>query len=165
MQVMKAALAVLAVAVGVLIVPATALATVPATPTITEPSTDGQLVHPADVHMEATGFSDADGDTHACSDWQILDAATHEVVWRADCATGTEAVHIHLGDGTFVGSYAGQTELEFSHNYLLRVRFRDSAGENSDWAQRPFGTYPEESPGGAIPWTPVQPGYRVETVA
>src|SRR5436190_7589745 len=41
----------------------------PITPTITEPSTDGQIVNPADVHMEASPFSDLDlGDTHVCTD-------------------------------------------------------------------------------------------------
>jgi hypothetical protein len=30
----------------------------PAAPTITEPATNGQVVHPADVHMEAQGYSD-----------------------------------------------------------------------------------------------------------
>lgn len=148
-----------------MLAPGAAHAAPPSTPTITEPSTDGQLVHPADVHMEATGFSDPDGDTHACSDWQILAGSPAAPVWRADCQTGTEAVHIHLGDGQFVGTYAGQTELEFDHSYVLQVRFHDSAGEIGDWAQRPFGTYPPSSPGGAVPWTPVQPGYRVSTVA
>jgi glucose/arabinose dehydrogenase len=161
----RVAAALAALLLALLAVPAAARATAPATPTITEPSTDGQLVHPADVHMEATGFSDPDGDTHACSDWQILDAGTLEAVWQADCATGTNAVHIHLGDGQFVGAYAGQTELEFSHNYVLQVRFRDSANDVSDWAQRPFGTYPPSSPGGDVAWTPVQPGYTIDTVA
>jgi glucose/arabinose dehydrogenase len=162
-SVIRAARAALTVAVAFLVAPTAAGATPPSTPTITEPSVDGQLVHPADVHMEAAGFSDADGDTHACSDWQILDAGT--VVWQADCATGTLAVHIHLGDGTFVNTYAGRTELEFDHQYTLQVRFRDSANEVSDWAQRTFGTYPPSSPGGAVAWTPVQPGYRIDTVA
>ena len=153
----------LAAVAAFLLAPAAATAAAPSTPTITEPSTDGQLVHPADVHMEAAGFSDADGDTHACSDWQILDAGT--VVWQADCATGTLKVHIHLGDGAFVNTYAGRTELEYDHQYTLQVRFRDSANEVSAWAQRPFMTIPPSPPGGPVAWTPVQPGYRLDTVA
>src|SRR5436190_14845710 len=105
-----------------------ALATPPSAPTITEPSVDGKVLNPADVHMEASGFSDADGDTHACSDWQILEGSPPQPVWRADCATGVHAVHIHLGDGQFVGAYAGRTELEYDHSYILQVRFHDSAG-------------------------------------
>jgi glucose/arabinose dehydrogenase len=153
-------------AAAVLAIPALVSATVPATPTIVEPSADGQLVHPADVHMVASAFSDSDGDRHACSDWRILNGSTGEpVVWEANCATGTLAVHIHLGDGHFVGDYQGRTELEYDHDYVLQVRFRDSSGELSEWAERPFGTYPRSSPGGAVPWTPVQAGYRIDTVA
>ena len=55
--------AAIAIALGLLLGPASVSATPPGTPTITSPL-EGQTVHPADVHMEATGFSDADGDTH-----------------------------------------------------------------------------------------------------
>src|SRR4029079_13402194 len=41
----------------------------PNTPTITEPSFDGKIVNPQDVHLETGPFSDPDpGDTHLCSD-------------------------------------------------------------------------------------------------
>jgi glucose/arabinose dehydrogenase len=143
----------------------TAVAAPPAAPTITEPASDGQLVHPADVHMEAGGFSDPDGDTHTCTDWEIRTADLSQVAWRALCASGTLAVHIHLGDGTFVNSYAGRTQLNFDSNYVLRARFHDSASEVSDWSQRSFGTYPASSPGGRIPWTPLQPGYVIDEIA
>jgi glucose/arabinose dehydrogenase len=150
---------------GVLFLGGTAIAAPPSVPVITEPSQDGQLVHPADVHMEAGGFSDPDSDTHSCSDWEIVDVSLSQVAWQAPCATGTEKVHIHLGDGSFVNSYAGDTELDFDRDYLLRVRFKDSASELSGWAQRPFRTNPPSSPGGSIAWTPLQPGYVVEQVA
>jgi glucose/arabinose dehydrogenase len=161
----RAIAALLALGSGILVMAGTAAAAPPSTPVITEPSTDGQLVHPADVHMEAGGFSDTDGDTHACTDWEIVDVALSQVAWQAPCATGLDMIHIHLGDGSFVNSYAGRTSLDYDSDYLLRVRFKDSASELSGWAQRPFGTYPPSSPGGSVAWTPVQPGYVVDEVA
>jgi len=143
----------------------TATAAAPAPPTITEPSADGQLAHPADVHMEAGGFSDPDADTFACTDWEIRTADASEVVWRAPCKSGTLGVHIHLGDGTFVNDYSKRTELSFDSSYVLEVRVHDSAGEVSAWAARPFGTYPPSSPGGAIAWSPLEPGYVIDDVA
>src|SRR6266545_1181695 len=88
-----------------LLLTGTAAAAPPATPAITEPSTDGQLVHPEDVHMQATGYSDPDNDTQACTNWEIRTADQAAVVWHAVCATGLEATHIHLGDGSFVNGY------------------------------------------------------------
>jgi glucose/arabinose dehydrogenase len=140
----------------------------PGAPTITEPSTDGQLVHPADVHMEAGGFSEPDADptdTYACTDWEIRTADSSAVAWQAPCQTGTLGVHIHLGDGAFVNAYAGRTGLSFNSSYVLRARFHDSSGGVSAWAVRSFGTYPPSSPGGGIPWTPLQPGYVIDEVA
>ena len=49
-------------------------AATPPSPTITEPSTDGQLVHPADVHMEVALPEDEDEDV--CTDWEIRTYAT-----------------------------------------------------------------------------------------
>ena len=110
--------------------------------------------------MEATGFSDSDGDSHQCTDWEIVDGAT--VAWRQLCASGLGAVHTHLGDGPFVNGY---THLEFDHDYALRVRLIDSGDEVSPTAERGFTTSPPSSPGGSVAWTPVRPGYVVETVA
>jgi len=152
---------------GVMLAGATAAwATPPNAPTITVPSVDGKVLNPADVHMEATGFSDTDGDTHACSDWEIWSASPSEPVWQAPCAAGVLKVHIHLGDGSFVNSYAGRTDLKFDTAYKLRVRFRDSAGELSAWSERLFRTSPAGPPGqpALVPWA-VRAGYRVETVA
>jgi len=130
---------------------------------ITEPATEGQLVHPADVHMQATGFSDADNDTHACTNWEIRTTdPTPAVAWHAVCATGLEATHIHLGDGSFVNGF---TQLDFDSSYVLAAQFKDSANELSDWATRHFGTYPPSSPGGDVAWTPVEPGYSVDEIA
>ena len=49
-----------------------ASATPPNTPTITEPGTDNMVLNAADVHMEAPTFSDPDGNTHTCTDWEIV---------------------------------------------------------------------------------------------
>jgi glucose/arabinose dehydrogenase len=149
-----------------LVAPGVALATPPNAPTITEPKV-GELINPADVHMEAPTFFDADGNTHVCSDWQIWSVSPAELAWEAPCAGGLEKVHIHLGDGTFVGSYAGRTELNFDTTYNLRVRFRDSAGESSAWSERQFRTSPAGPPGqpGLVPWAAREAGYEVEIVA
>ncbi|HXG61763.1 MAG TPA: PQQ-dependent sugar dehydrogenase [Planctomycetota bacterium] len=139
----------------------------PDTPTITEPSVDGQIVAPADVHMEAAAYSDPDGDPHASSDWEILPATASETVWQAHDAAGLLRTHIHLADGSFVNSYAGRTELEPDRSYLLRVRFRDASGQASPWAERTFRTSPAGTPGlpAPIPWAPARYGYRIESVA
>jgi glucose/arabinose dehydrogenase len=139
----------------------------PGAPTITEPAVDNRVLNPADVHMEAGGYSDTDGQAHACSDWEILTVTPPQVVWQAPCATGIEAGHVHLGDGSFVGAYAGRTELNFETAYRLRVRFRDSAGETSPYTERPFSTSPAGPPGdpSPVPWAVRQPGYEVEIVA
>ena len=142
-----------------------AVAAPPSMPTFLEPTTDGEVVNPSDVHMEVDGFSDADGHTHFCTDWQIQ-TPLGEVVWDAPCVTGLESVHVHLGDGTFVNSPPG-AQLDFETDYMLRVRFHDSAGEIGAWSERPFRTSPEGPPGvpAPIPWAARQPGYVVEIVA
>lgn len=119
----------------------------PATPTITEPGTAGQILNAADVHMETAPFSDPDpGDTHLCTDWEIRLVVGNELVWRALCVMGLESVHAHFGDGLFVGSHAGRTELFPETDYRLRVRHRDDSGfavsEWSDFAERNFLTGP-----------------------
>jgi glucose/arabinose dehydrogenase len=153
---------VIAFVASFLLLAGTSLAAAPATPSITEPSTDGQLVHPEDVHMQATGFSDPDNDTQACTNWQIRTADQSAVVWHAVCATGLEATHIHLADGSFVNGY---THLDFDSSYVLAAQFKDSGDELSAWATRPFGTYPPSSPGGDVAWTPLEPGYTIDDVA
>src|SRR4051794_6896940 len=145
-----------------LLVTGTAAAAPPATPAITEPASDEQLVHPEDVHMQATGYSDPDGNAHSCTNWEIRTASQSAVVWHAVCETGLEATHIHLADGSFVNGF---THLDFDSSYVLAAQFKDSANELSAWAARPFGTYPASSPGGGIAWTPAETGYSVDEVA
>jgi len=143
----------------------------PATPTITAPGMDGQIVHPADVHMETAAFSDPNpGDTHACTDWEIRTASSSERVWSSLCnSNGTQKVHIHLGDGVFENSYVGRTELNYDTDYILRVRHKDSSGDPatawSSWAGRPFHTASTPPSGGPITWSVQQPGFQVELFA
>ena len=136
----------------------------PSTPTITPPATEGQLAHPADVHMQATGFSDVDGDAHS-----LLGLGDHgkvstaQRVWNAPCKTFPLGFHIHLGNGTFEGAYTGRTDLEFSTDYhapgaLSRwphTGWRDGGTSPS----RGFSTYPPGSAGGPVAWTPLKPGF------
>lgn len=109
----------------------------PATPTITEPSVDGQVVNPSDVHMEAVGFSDPDGNAHKSTDWEIwTTGGSPEPVWQTLGIQGVERLHTHLGDGIFINSHAGRTGLLPNTDYQLRVRFRDDAGAVSNYAVR-----------------------------
>jgi glucose/arabinose dehydrogenase len=144
-----------------------AIAASPTTPTITEPTSEGAIVNPADVHMVVEGYSDPDGSAHACSDWEIWSVTPSEPVWKSPCAGGSEKVHIHLGDGAFINSHAGRSALEFEGDYVLRVRFRDESGEASSWAERGFKTAPAGPAGkpGAVPWAVRQLDYKVEIVA
>ncbi|MFN2521065.1 MAG: PQQ-dependent sugar dehydrogenase, partial [Candidatus Limnocylindria bacterium] len=148
---------------------AAAANTAPATPVVTEPATDGQVVSPADVHMEQTAFSDPNaGDTHRCTDWEIRITATAEVAWTSYC-NSAQLVHVHLGDGVFANSYAGRTALAYDTDYYLRVRDRDSSGdpvtEWSGWGQRAFRTSPQPAPGTSVTWTVRQAGYQVDAFA
>ena len=84
----------------------------PAAPTITEPSVDGQEVHPGDVHMESVGYSDVDGNLHKSTDWEIWTVGpAAEPVWQTLGVEGVERLHTHLGDGIFINSHAGRTDL------------------------------------------------------
>jgi glucose/arabinose dehydrogenase len=113
----------------------------PIAPTITEPEVDGQTVNPSDVHMEAVGFFDADGNAHKSTDWEIWTVGVGaEPVWQTLGIQGVERLHTHLGDGVFINSRAGQISLAGNADYQLRVRFRDDTGAVSDFATRTFHT-------------------------
>jgi len=116
----------------------------PAAPAISEPVGNGQLQNPFDVHMEAGPFVDPDGPGHACSDYEIWTMSPPERVWRTNCIAGPERLHSHLGDGLFVGSHAGRTELLPLKAYIARVRFKDASGDLASewgpWGERTFQT-------------------------
>ena len=126
----------------------------PVQPTMTEPAVDGQIVNPADVHMETTAFVDPDGgDQHLCSDYEIWLLAPSERVWVTSCIGGVTKLHTHLGDGLFENSHAGLSELMAGTQYLVRARHRDDSGEAgtewSPWGQRFFTT---GSTSDTFPW-------------
>jgi glucose/arabinose dehydrogenase len=139
----KRALAVCLLLAG-LVAGAGAQATGPVAPAVTEPSFDGQVISPYDVHMVAGPFVGPPGAVHICSDWEIQTASTSTAVWTASCVTGALAVHIHLGDGTFAGALAGHHQLDADTPYNLRVRFKDGALAPADpwspWSTRAFLT-------------------------
>jgi len=115
--------------------------TPPNPPLITEPSADGRIVNPADVHMETLPMSDPDaGNMHDCTDWEIWTVTPAEMVWITSCIGGAEKVHTHLGDGKFSDSYATRKELLPDTRYRLRVRHRDNTGLWSAYAERLFQT-------------------------
>lgn len=143
----------------------------PLAPIITQPSVDGTLVNPADVHMETAPFSDPDpGQVHVCSDFEIWAVTPSERVWITSCIGGIEKVHTHLGDGIFEGSHAGRHELFYDTDYRLRIRHKDSSGnpatEWSSFSERRFHTTSVIDPiPGAPGWIVRQQGYKVEVVA
>lgn len=137
----------------------------PAAPVITEPKAVGAVVHPADVHMEASRYSDPDGDAHACSDWEIVEVGTGERAWSAPCVGGSLRIHVHLPEGTFGGDYSGRTELDPETEYRVRVRFEDSSGAKSAWATRVFATTKADPGEPGAGWKVREPGFRVEKIA
>ena len=140
----------------------------PRAPVITEPVSDGSLINYADLHMETAPFSDPNpGDAHRSSDWQVHARSTNEIVWRGDGLTTTAGkVHVHFGDGRFVGSLTGKSELLPDTEYVLWVRHRDNSGASnsySAWSKRYFRTTKAVVPIPRDPdWTVDQAGYKVE---
>lgn len=147
-----------------------AIAAAPAVVEIEEPAFDAKPLDPEDVHMVAE-FAVGN---HVCSDWQIWTAKEGEpsvrdqLVWDAKCATETEKVHIHFGDGDFVGPYEGRLALFPDSAYVLRVRARDGSedeAEWSDWAERLFTTREPGPVGSETETWKAREGYVVETFA
>src|SRR5437868_5880317 len=142
----------------------------PSAPAIIEPLTDGQVVSNFDVHMEVdpSAYSDPDGDAHQSTTWTIREtaAAGGATVWQANNVTDAlSKVHIHLGDGTFVGTLAGQAALLASHDYVLRATFTDSRSEVSPTSSRTFHTADPTAPvPGAGTWI-AHEGYLLEQAA
>lgn len=86
-------------------------------------------------------------------------------VWENRCDR-VNKVHVHLGDGQFVGPYAGRTELKHGKEYILKVRFRQDTRRRrwSRWSGRRFVTSPPPPAGTATAWTAAE-GFAVEVVA
>lgn len=112
----------------------------PFAPRISEPELDGRIVNPADVHLEIIDYFDPDGDAHLNTDWEIRTAGSGQLVWETPAIGGLEKVHTHLGDGAFVGSHAGRSELLPDTDYVIRVRVRDARSAESSYAIRTIRT-------------------------
>ena len=95
----------------------------PAQPTILEPVVGRTDINPTDVHMEAVGFSDVDGDaTFPATGKSGLSELMPNPFGRRSVSKAS-SLHTHLGDGIFMGSHAGRTDLLPNTPYELRVRF------------------------------------------
>ena len=117
--------------------PAAAANAPPEMPVIENPQHENVI--PTDVHLEVRPrFGDLDGDTHQATDWEIRTSDGATIVWAAH--NSAELVHAHFSDGAFQGAFAGATHLDFNAAYLVRVRFQDSRGAWSEWAERVFTT-------------------------
>lgn len=143
----------------------------PRLPVIIDPNRDGAVVSTS-VHMETQPFTDTEpGRTHAASEWEIYtnEPGSPERIWSRQVAPDEPdrslLTHIHLADGLFEGSHAGQTLLRPSTNYLLRVRFENDLGEQSEWAERTFLTQTQIPGDPDNRWAARQPGYQVEVMA
>jgi glucose/arabinose dehydrogenase len=96
-------------------------------------------VAPDDVHMEmGAPFVDPDGDEHRATDWEIRARDGQTTVWTA--YNSDVLTHAHLADGRFEGPLAGRRGLEPKAVYFFRVRYQDSRGAWSAWAERQFIT-------------------------
>jgi glucose/arabinose dehydrogenase len=91
--------------------------------------------------MESIGYSDADGNLHKSTDWEIWSTGAGAApVWQTLAIAGIERLHTHQGDGVFIGTHAGRTSFLADTDYELRVRYRDDAGSVSGYATRAFHT-------------------------
>src|SRR5262245_26131476 len=142
--------------------------TAPVPPVIIEPFSEGQVTGTFDLNMQTDPgqYFDADGHAWAATDWRIRDTASSTVVWQTGflSAPPLTLYRVDFSDGVFVGPLAGRTELNYSTNYQLLVRYRDSNNEISADAVRNFTTAGATQPvPGAGTWL-VRPGYVVEPV-
>jgi glucose/arabinose dehydrogenase len=140
----------------------------PAAPVIIEPFAENQITGTFDINMQTdpTQYFDADGDSWNATEWRIRETGSQQVVWQTGFLTTPPLTlyRVDFSDGNFVGSLAGQTQLNFNTDYQLVVRYRDSNNEISVDAIRNFKTAGASQPvPGAGTWL-VRPGYVVEPV-
>lgn len=98
------------------------------------------------IAMQSGAFADLDaGQSHAATDWEIwTTAGAPERVWTASDRTGAQLLAIHLSQGIFENSLLGQSRLDWSTNYQIRVRHKDNSGSANDewsaWTLKAFAT-------------------------
>ncbi|MBC8107555.1 MAG: PQQ-dependent sugar dehydrogenase, partial [Anaerolineae bacterium] len=144
------------------------LFTAPANPVIIEPFADGQVTGTFDINLQTdpNQYSDPDGDSWQATEWRIRQTSNGQVVWQTGflSAPPLTLYRTDFSDGAFVGALAGKTELAFSTNYQLVVRYRDDNSEISAESVRNFSTTTATTPvPGAGLWL-TRPGYVVEPV-
>src|SRR5262245_13969913 len=142
--------------------------TAPNPAVIIEPFGEGQITGTFDINMQTDPgqYFDADGHAWQATQWRIRETASLAIVWQTGflAAPPLTLYRVDFSDGTFVGSLAGKTELNYSTNYQLVVNYRDSNSEVSADAVRNFTTTGPSTPvPGAGTWL-VRPGYVVEPV-
>ena len=77
-------------------------------------------------------------------------------------------MHVHLGDGQFVGPHAGRSQLKYNLKYILRVRHAQGTSAPalwSKWRERSFKTSVKPPAGTATAWTLRQAGFVLDVVA
>lgn len=140
----------------------------PATPVIIEPFAEGQTTGTFDINMQTDPgqYFDADGHAWAATDWKIRETAGGTTVWELPYTSAPPLTfyRVDFSDGQFVNSLAGKTELNYSTNYQLVVRYRDSNNEVSAEGVRNFTTAgPTQPVPNAGQWL-VRPGYALDVV-
>jgi glucose/arabinose dehydrogenase len=142
--------------------------TPPLAPVIIEPFVDGQVTGVFDINMQTDPqeYFDADGHLWSATEWRIREAASQVTVWQTGflSAPPLTLYRVDFSDGAFVGPLAGRTELNYSTNYQLVVRYRDSNNEVSLASVRNFTTAASNQPvPGAGQWL-IRSGYTLDVV-
>lgn len=117
--------------------------TAPATPTNVSP-TSGSTTVPT-PRLSASAYSDANGDAHWSSQWEVRsDAGTYSAAAWASGTTYTDLTSINVGTSLAAGSH------------WFRVRYRDVGGVWSAWSSE---TRFDVSPTWAVHETPTDGGW------
>ncbi len=140
----------------------------PVPPFIIEPFAEGQITGTFDINMQTDPgqYFDADGDTWIATDWKIRETSSQTTVWQLPFSASPPLTlyRVDFSDGQFVGPLASRTELNYSTNYQLVIRYRDSNNEVSAEAVRNFTTTGATQPvPGAGQWL-IRPGYTLDVV-
>jgi regulation of enolase protein 1 (concanavalin A-like superfamily) len=104
----------------------------PLQPLVNVPAADQSALDAASASFGTAAFEDQDaGHTLTAAEWEIwTDEAVSTRIWRASNAQTTTTLAV----GNFEGSHDGRTSLLNETNYKLRVRHKDSSGDNnSQW--------------------------------
>jgi hypothetical protein len=102
--------------------------TAPNTPTNLTPE-DGATIEPLNPELTSSDFSDADGDGHESSQWQISTSDgsfDSNIVWDSGTdESNLRRIVVDDTNGTFQGDLTGETQLADDTTYYWRVRYYD----------------------------------------